>query len=51
MWPFPDMFQWLQNLFSSDSKEFVALPTCSNQDVSDPNLLYYSIHKIVGYIL
>jgi hypothetical protein len=51
MWPFPDMFQWLRNLFSSDSKELVALPTCSDQDVSDPNLLYYSIHKIVGYIL
>jgi hypothetical protein len=32
MWPFPDMFQWLRNLFSSDSKELVALPTCSDQD-------------------
>jgi hypothetical protein len=31
-WPFPDMFQWPQNLFSSDSKEFIALPSCSNQD-------------------
>ncbi len=37
-WPFPDMFQWPPNLFSSDSKEFVALPSSSNQDVSDPNL-------------
>ncbi len=37
-WPFPDIFQLTRNLFSSDSKEFVALPSCSNQDVSDPNL-------------
>ncbi|CAK9216345.1 unnamed protein product [Sphagnum troendelagicum] len=31
-WPFHDMFQWPQNLFSSNSKKFVALPSCSNQD-------------------
>ncbi|CAM6043671.1 unnamed protein product [Sphagnum compactum] len=31
-WPFGDLFQWPPNLFSSDSKEFVALPSCSNQD-------------------
>jgi hypothetical protein len=37
-WPLPDMFQWPRNLFSSDSKELVALPSCSYQDVSDPNL-------------
>ncbi len=37
-WPFHDTFQWPRNLFSSESKEFVALPSCSNQDVSDPNL-------------
>ncbi len=44
-WPFPDMFQWPQNLFSSDSKEFVALPS-SNQDVSDPNLFLNIIQSI-----
>ncbi len=37
-WPVLDMFQWPRNWFSSYSKELVALPSCSNQDVSDPNL-------------
>jgi hypothetical protein len=31
-WPFHDLLQWPRKLFSSDSKEFVALPSCSNQD-------------------
>jgi hypothetical protein len=58
-WPFHDMFQWLQNLFawlqnlfawlrnlfSSDSKEFVALPSCSNMDVGDPNLFLNTIQS------
>ncbi len=45
-WPFPDMFQWPRNLFSFDSKEFVALPSCSNHDVSDPNLFLNIIQSI-----
>jgi hypothetical protein len=45
-WPFHDMFQWPQNLFSSNSKKFVALPSCSNQDVSDPNLFSNIIQSI-----
>ncbi len=44
-WPFADMFQWPRNLFS-DSKEFVALPSCSNQHVSDPNLFFNIIQSI-----
>jgi hypothetical protein len=45
-WPFPDIFQWPRKLFSFDSKEFVALPSCSNQDVSDPNLSLNIIQSI-----
>ncbi len=45
-WPFRDMLQWPQNLSSSDSKEFVSLPSCSNQDVSDPNLFLNIIQSI-----
>jgi hypothetical protein len=45
-WPVLDMFQWPRNLFSSDSKELVALPSCSNQDVSDPNLFVNIIQSI-----
>ncbi len=44
-WPFLDMLHWPRNLFSSDSKEFVALPS-SNQDVSDPNLFKNIIQSI-----
>jgi hypothetical protein len=45
-WPVLDMLQWFQNLLSSDSKELVALPSCSNQDVSDPNLFVNIIPSI-----
>jgi len=45
-WPFHDLLQWPRKLFSSDSKEFVALPSCSNQDVSDPNLFLNIIQSI-----
>ncbi len=38
--------QLSENFFSSDSQEFVALPSCSNQDVSDPNLFKNIIQSI-----
>ncbi len=45
-WPVLDMLQWFRNLVSSDSKELVALPSCSHQDVSDPNLFVNIIQSI-----
>jgi hypothetical protein len=45
-WAFLDILQGPRNFFSSDSKEFEALPSCSYQDVSDPNLFLNIIHSI-----
>ncbi len=45
-WPFRDMFQWPRNLFSSNLEECVAPPSCSQQDVGDPNLFLNTIQSI-----
>ncbi len=45
-WPFLDMFQWPRKKFSSNLEECVALPSCSKQDVGDPNLFLNTIQSI-----
>jgi hypothetical protein len=45
--------KWPGKKFSSNLEECVAPPSCSEQDVGDPNLFLnnYSIYKIVASIL
>jgi hypothetical protein len=45
-WAFHDIVQSLANKFSSNLEECVPPPSCSNQDVSDPNLFKNIIQSI-----
>jgi hypothetical protein len=45
-WPFHDIVQSLANKFSSYLQECVPPPSCSNQDVSDTNLLLNTFQSI-----
>ncbi len=44
-WPFLDMFQWPGKKFSSNLEECVTPPSCSKQDVGDPNLFLNTIQS------
>ncbi len=44
--PFHDIVQPLAKTFSSNLEEGLAPPSCSNQDVSDPNLFLNIIQSI-----